>query len=130
MSQPDFDIDYNEGAQAELFVADLRRSLQEGRVEVKLDRRFIDTGNIYVEGECLYPRRGWQLTGIANPNTAPLWIYMLGGTGVGIIFTREALRDAVADTRVSRSSEERDGGHPTKGWLLRVRSLFHPGHLA
>lgn len=129
MSNPDFDIDYADGAAAELFVADLRRSLAEGRVEVKMDRRAWETGNIYVERECFYPRRGWVRTGIDNPDTAALWVYVLRDTGIAIVFDRDALRRVVDDKRISRDSQERDGGHPTKGVLIRLRSLFHPGHM-
>lgn len=123
---PDFDIDYAKGAQAELFVADLRRALLQGRVEVKSDWRSDQTGNIYVEGECYYPRNGWRQTGIGNPNTAPLWVYVLGTSGIGIVFTREALRRVVVDDRFARKSQARWGSHPTRGWLIHLSALFSP----
>lgn len=129
MREPDFDLDMTIGRQGEMFAADLRRALQDGRVEVKTDRGFIRTGNIYVERECRYPLRGWRNTGIDNKNTAPLWLYLLAGTDIAVVFGIEALRRAAADPRVAYAAEQRAGSHPTKGAVVRLSRLFTPGAL-
>jgi hypothetical protein len=130
MTSPDWDIDYADGAQSELVVADLRRALQEGRVEVKSDRRFIETGNIYVETECNYPRGGWRRTGISNPDTAPQWVYVLRDTGIALVFDVETLRRMAYDPGCSWASQCRQGGHPTRGRLVKVSAAMRQGMFA
>lgn len=126
---PNFDLDYADGKQGELFAADLRSALEGDRVQVKTDRGFIETGNIYVERACNYPGRGWTRTGIADPDASPLWIYVLRDTGLALVADIATLRRLADDSRFSRHAEERDGGHPTKGSVVRLRSVFHPGAL-
>lgn len=127
-AEPDFDLDYADGRQAELIVADMRESLTSGRVEVKRDRGFRETGNIYVEMEGFTERRGWHPTGIANPDTAATWIYELKHTGAMVVFETETLRRLVRHP-IARRSENPRGDHPTRGVLLPMRRVFTPGVL-
>lgn len=63
--EPRFDLDYARGRQGELFVEAVRDAIQTERCEVKRDDRSVETGNVYVEYQCL--RRGkWTKSGIAT----------------------------------------------------------------
>lgn len=128
-AEPNFDIDFAVGAQTEAWVADvLRPALESQRVETKMDRGFVDTGNIYVERSCRYPS-GWKPTGIDNPGTASLWLYDLSHSGVAIVFEVDTLRRLAADPRVSRDAKCVVGDHPTTGSLINLRKAFTPGIL-
>ena len=122
--EPDWDIDYAVGHQAELFVADLIASLEGGRVEVKRDAKAAATGNIYVEFKC---RRGGHFvpSGIAT-TTADAFAYVLG-EGVVVFATTAVLRSACR--RAYREGRIKDGGqrgsHPTVGVLVPVNELLN-----
>lgn len=125
----DFDIANAVGTQGELLVGDLRRSLRDGAVEVKTDTRFVETGNIYVETACQYPSRGWQPSGIANPDTCSTWVYVLRDTGVAVVFDRDVLR-GLAQSQLARPSRCQVDHHSTQGVLLPLSQVFAPGRLA
>src|SRR5688572_20048700 len=89
--EPRWDLDYKAGRQAELWVQNLRKSLEEDTIEVKLDRRFPDTGNIYVEYEC--KRRGsMRPSGIAT-TTSRLWIQVLVEDELALIISTDRLKE-------------------------------------
>ena len=121
--EPRFDIDAEYGRQGELFVSSIIDSFTRGSVEVKRDSRFADTGNIFVEYECL--RQGsWTKSGIAT-SEADVWVYVLGDSQVVIAMPREALKELVLemwrDPRNRR--EEKDGSHPAKGVIIPLYKL-------
>lgn len=124
--EPCFDIDYKFGEQGELFVTKIIESLGTGRVEVKNDARFSDTGNVYVECQCL--RRGkWHPSGIATTD-AEFWVFVLANDTTCVAVTTEYLKSAsraVWQNNPDRRKECPRGSHPTRGvamsvmWLLR-----------
>jgi hypothetical protein len=123
--QPDFDIDMKVGAQAELFVAHIIDSLSSSRgaVEVKYDAKFYDTGNVYVEYQCL--RRGeWTKSGIATTKAA-FWTFVLGMDTFCFTVATATLKSAVLekwpDPRCRK--ELTRGSHPTKGVVLPYQWL-------
>ena len=71
----DFDLDFRYGSQGEQLVNDL---LTGGKtVEVKRDRRWVETGNIYVEYECWYNNsQSWELSGL-SVSKASYWAFVL-----------------------------------------------------
>lgn len=121
--EPRWDIDYEVGRQAEIWVSDLRKELQSGTVEVKRDRRTVETGNIYIEYECF--RRGkWHPSGIAT-TAANLWLFVLIESELAVVITTERLKQMARQAyRLGRRVEETDGSHPTKGVLLPVATVI------
>jgi hypothetical protein len=121
---PDFDIDVAFGAQGELFVANIIDSLSKrGSVEVKMDARYADTGNVYVEYKCKRAD-GWNWSGIATTQAA-FWAFVLGMDTFCFVVETETLKDAVRERWGNPNShvECTKGSHPTKGVILPVNWL-------
>jgi len=74
----DFDLDYRYGSEGEQLVNAL---LTGGKtVEVKRDRRWSETGNIFVEYECWYNNsQTWELSGL-SVSKAAYWAFVLEQT--------------------------------------------------
>ena len=74
-SRSDFDLDYSFGVAGEMLVNDL---LTGGKtVEVKRDRKWWDTGNIYIEVQCWYNNTmSWQDSGL-SVSKADYWAFVL-----------------------------------------------------
>ena len=70
-----FDLDFRYGYAGEQLVEEL---LTNGKtVEVKRDRRWHETGNLYIEVECWYnSTQSWQASGIAITE-ADYWAFVL-----------------------------------------------------
>jgi hypothetical protein len=70
-----FDLDFRYGYAGEQLVEEL---LTNGKtVEVKRDRRWHETGNLYIEVECWYnSTQSWQVSGIAVTE-ADYWAFVL-----------------------------------------------------
>jgi hypothetical protein len=82
----DFDINLKEGAQAELWVLDLRRALAgNGRVEVKAPKPFLREQSFYVEYKCRGRDGIWRPSGISTTKS-DLMVFTFGklpgGAGV------------------------------------------------
>lgn len=71
----DFDLDFRYGLEGEQLVNEL---LTGGKtVEVKRDRKWVDTGNLYVEYECWYNNsQSWELSGL-SVSKAAYWAFVL-----------------------------------------------------
>jgi hypothetical protein len=116
--EPDFDIDYQAGAQAELFVADIIDSLTKSgaRVEVKRDAKVEQTGNVYLELECL--KRGTYVPSGLATTKAEFWAFVLP-KNVLIVAPTESVR-GLAARYSNRARECVRGSHPTKGVAIGV----------
>ena len=74
MKDSNWDLDLRAGLAGESRVADL---LSIDSVEVKTDRRWIDTGNLYIETECFQQStQTWEQSGI-NTTKATHWEFVL-----------------------------------------------------
>lgn len=71
----DFDLDFSYGSEGEQLVNAL---LTGGKtVEVKRDRKWVETGNIYIEYECWYNNtQSWELSGL-SVSKAAYWAFVL-----------------------------------------------------
>lgn len=120
--QPDFDFDYKDGHQAELFVADVLDSLEDGsRIEVKRDRRAVETGNVYLEYEC-WKSGQWVRTGFLA-TTAEIYTIAVAPMVVVSAPTSAVRKIAVKYYADPRNRKEQPvGGNPTKGVIVPVRS--------
>ena len=74
MKDSNWDLDFRAGLEGESKVADL---LHLDTVEVKTDRRWTDTGNLYIETECYYAKdNAWKPSGI-RVSKATHWGFVL-----------------------------------------------------
>ena len=75
VNKSSFDLDFSYGREGELLVEEL---LTGGKtVEVKRDRRWHQTGNIYIEVECWYlSSESWQPSGL-SVTKADYWAFVL-----------------------------------------------------
>src|SRR5687767_13828276 len=65
-SMSEFDVDYERGAQGELFIKSLLRTLREGsaKIEVKTDFLFVETSNFFIEYKQEVRPGVWKNSGI------------------------------------------------------------------
>lgn len=74
MKDSNWDLDFRDGMAGESKVADL---LHLDTVEVKTDRRWVQTGNLYIETECWYVGdESWKPSGI-RVSQATHWGFVL-----------------------------------------------------
>ena len=113
-----FDIDFGYGQEGERLVEEL---LTGGHtVEVKRDRRWKDTHNIYIETECYFVNKnGWAPSGLMVTE-ANYWAFVL--ESVILFIPTDALRYAVKNF----GSEIQCDIPPnkSKGFLLTVPQLL------
>ena len=80
MKNSDFDLDFADGYAGEQLV---RQLLTGGlTVEVKTDRRWHETGNVYIETDCWYNNsQSWEKSGL-SVSKAAYWAFVLEGMSV------------------------------------------------
>ena len=73
-----FDLDFSFGKEGEQLVSDL---LTEGkRIEVKRDRKWNVTGNVYIETDCFFTKsNSWAPSGL-SVTEAEYWAFVLNRT--------------------------------------------------
>lgn len=114
----DFDLDFSYGRQGEHLVEEL---LTGGKtVEVKRDRRWSETGNLYIETKCWYQRtQSWEDSGI-SVTKADYWAFVLE-TGVIIVPTTIV---SSAIFRYGRGITCRIPPNKSAGYLIKVENLL------
>ena len=114
----DFDLDFSYGQEGEQLVKEL---LTNGKtVEVKRDRRWIETGNLYIETECWSDvMQSWYHSGI-NISKASHWSFVLEDSVVTVPIER--LKFVVQ--KYGRKKEMNRPEYSTKGFLITVEDLF------
>lgn len=113
----DFDLDLTFGQEGESLVKELLTGGQ--TIEVKRDRKWVSTGNVYVETECFFNRtNSWGPSGI-NVTKANYWAFVLE-EGIFIMPTN-AVKYAVEE--FGRYTECNIQPNPSKGILLTVTEL-------
>jgi hypothetical protein len=117
-SLSDFDIDLAFGQEGESLVKDLLTGGQ--TIEVKRDKRWKETGNLYIETECYFNRtHSWGPSGI-NVTKAAYWAFVL--EDMVLIIPTEALKYAVEEFGSSISCNIPP--NPSKGVLVTVPQLL------
>ena len=115
--EPDFDIDYEQGRQGELFVRNLVASIGTERIEVKTDAVAAKTGQVFIELECRRRPSGIQTS------KSEFWAFVLPGDFV-IIAKTSAVRELALMARAQgRVKECMRGSHPTVGAVVRLHNL-------
>jgi hypothetical protein len=117
MKNSSWDLDYRDGLEGESLIADL---LHLDTVEVKKDRRWIETGNIYIETECYYQNENeWRPSGI-RVSEATHWAFVL--EDLSLIIERYRLIDAVHEH--GKPITCNIPPNPSRGYLINVGTLI------
>ncbi len=118
MKNSSFDLDFSYGRVGESLVDEL---LTGGKtVEVKRDRRWHQTNNVYIEVECWYNNSdSWEPSGL-SVSQASYWAFVLESS-VHIVLT-EVLRSAVA--KYGREITCEIPPNKSKGYLITIENLL------
>lgn len=117
MANSDFDIDLKYGQQGEATVANI---LTIETVEVKRDKRWKDTGNLFIETDCWYnSSQSWQKSGL-SVSKATHYAFVL--ENMVLIVTTEDLKQVV--NRSGRAIECKIEPNPSKGYLIKVSHII------
>ncbi len=117
MKDSNWDLDLRAGLAGESKVADL---LSLDTLEVKTDRRWIETGNIYIETECWYQNsQSWEPSGI-RATKATHWAYVLEDTV--IIVPTWRLKEAIWEN--ARAITCNIPPNPSRGYLITPGALL------
>lgn len=112
----DFDLDFRKGLLGEKAVAKL---LSIETVEVKSDKRWWETGNLYVETECWSnAEQKWKLSGLSITK-ATHWAFHL--EDITLIMSRETLVKTVLE--YGRKVENKQPPNPSRGFLVTVPQI-------
>ena len=114
----DFDLDYSFGVAGEQLVNDL---LTGGKtVEVKRDRRWKDTGNLFIETTFWSTKYQQWVPGGLNVTKAEYWAFVL--EELVVIIPVAKLKTAL--NMYGRPIENKKEPNPSKGYLIRVEDLL------
>jgi len=117
MRDSNWDLDLRAGLTGESRVADL---LSLDTVEVKTDRRWVETGNVYIETSCYYVKsNSWELSGL-SVSKATHWAFVLEDTVV--IVPTYRLKEAIG--RIGKTITCNIPPNPSRGYLINVSSLI------
>lgn len=117
MKDSNWDLDLRAGEAGESKVADL---LSLDTVEVKTDRRWWETGNVYIETECWYQSsQSWGPSGI-RVTKATHWSFVLEDTV--LIVPTARLKEAV--WTIGRPIECNIPPNPSRGYLVTPIALL------
>lgn len=123
--EPRWDIDSRDGRQSEMWVKSIREALANGDVEVKTDFKYAETGNIYVEHECL--RRGkWVPSGI-DVTESGVWVFVLAQEECAYTISTDLLRHVSRRMRQHAGNirNQPRGSHPTRGVAPKLSHLLN-----
>ena len=119
MSRSDWDLDLRFGQQGEVMVNSLLTAPIE-TVEVKRDRRWKETGNLYIETECWSDVLAcWYASGISTTK-ASHWSFILEDSVLTVPTQR--VRLAIAKHGVKREMNRPE--YSTKGFTITVADLL------
>ena len=117
MKDSNWDLDFRDGVTGESKIADL---LSIDTVEVKTDRRWHETNNVYIETECYYQNsQAWQPSGI-KVSQATHWAFVLEDSVLLIPLHR--LKEAVYT--VGKPITCNIPPNPSRGYLVTPAQLL------
>ena len=120
MKNSNWDLDLRAGETGESRVADL---LSLDTVEVKTDRRWYETGNIYIETECFYQAsQSWEPSGI-RVSKATHWAFVLEDSV--LIVPLHRLKEAVWE--IGKPITCDIPPNPSRGYLVTPAQIL--GHI-
>ena len=115
----DFDLDFLHGQEGEAIVYEL---LTGGKtIEVKRDRKWKQTGNLYIETECWYNSdNAWKLSGL-RVTKADRWAFVLESL-VLIVPTEQLVKTIINHGKPITCDIP---PNPSRGYLIKVHHLLH-----
>jgi len=117
MKNSDWDIDLRDGEAGESVIADL---LSIDTIEVKTDRRWKETGNLYIEESCFQQStQSWAASGILV-SKATHWAFLLEDSV--LIVPREKVVRAMR--KHGKTAGTSMGPNPSKGYLITPQQLM------
>jgi hypothetical protein len=117
MKDSNWDLDYRAGLVGESRIADL---LHMDTVEVKTDRRWVETGNLYIETECFYQSdQEWKPSGV-RASKATHWGFVLEDSVLIIPLYR--LKEVI--WKHGKSITCNIPPNPTRGYLITPAALI------
>ena len=117
MKNSDWDLDLRAGELGESRVADL---LSLDTVEVKTDRRWKETGNLYIETECYYVKDNcWKPSGV-RVSKASHWAFVLESSV--LIIPTDILKEVVWHS--NRPITCNIPPNPSRGYLVTPAQLL------
>lgn len=119
MSRSDWDLDLRFGQQGEVMVNSLLTAPIE-TVEVKRDRRWKETGNLYVETECWSDVLDCWYASCISTTKASHWSFILEDSVLTVPTQR--VRLAIAKHGVKREMNRPE--YSTKGFTITVADLL------
>jgi hypothetical protein len=123
MKDSNWDLDLRDGMLGESKLADLLRL---DTVEVKTDRRWKDTGNLYIETECFYQAsQSWEPSGI-RVTKATHWAFVLEDSV--LIIPTHRLKEVVWES--NRPITCNIPPNPSRGYLVTPGALLEHVRIA
>lgn len=124
--EPRWDIDSERGRQAEEWVGHIRKGLQSGSVEVKLDERSMDTGNIYVEYRSYNRTLGEFVDSGITTTQASVWVFVLIQKSLAICIETTMLKRMAREYYKAEKNrkKETDGSNPTMGVVIPMLDII------
>jgi hypothetical protein len=114
----EFDLDYSHGLEGEHLVDALLRGGK--TVEVKTDRRWKDTGNLYIETECWYQAsQSWQPSGL-SVSSADYWAFVLEDAVFMVTRVRLVAFTALEGHPIANNMPP----NPSRGYLIKPERLL------
>lgn len=119
--RPEWDIDLAVGEAHERLVMNAL-GLSESRIEVKADRRYVETGNVFIEVAQL-PRGAadYKPSGI-HVTQATYWAFCVG-SAISMVPTA-VIAEVVSQQDRPPLDGGLDGDNPTKGYPISLRALL------
>lgn len=116
MKNSDFDIDLKFGKEGENTVANI---LSIETVEVKRDKRWKETGNLYIETDCWYNgSQSWEKSGL-SVSKATHYAFVL--ENMVVVVTTPDLKAIVE--KKGRAIECKIEPNPSKGYLIKLSDI-------
>lgn len=114
----DFDLDYSFGLEGENLVNEL---LTNGKtVEVKRDRKWWDTGNIFIEVQCWYnASKSWEDSGL-TVSKADYWAFVLESGVIIVPINHVKYAVKVFGKRIECTIEPNN----SRGYLITAKDLI------
>lgn len=117
MKNSNWDLDLRAGEAGEQKIADL---LSADTIEVKTDRRWWETGNLFIETECFYnSTQTWQQSGLLT-SKATHWAFVLEGSV--LITDLSTLKMAVQE--YGRAIACNIPPNPSRGFLIKPEDIL------
>lgn len=117
-SLSDWDIDLRFGQDGEKYVNNLLTNIE--TIEVKRDKRWIQTGNLFIETQCWSDKINKWYESVINASKATHWAFVV--EELVVILPIEKLKQVVQT--YGRMIEMNRPEYSTKGYLITVEDIF------